>query len=72
MTKRKKERGIKKMSKSKVVALDRNGKDKMFMEVKIENGEIIGIGNPFKIYGACRLESPDKVKLVVEEVEVGE
>ena len=44
--------------------------NKIFMEVKVENGEIIGIGKPFKIYGACRIESPEDIQIVCEEVEI--
>lgn len=57
------------MSKPKVIKLERHGKEKIFMEVQIEEGKIVGVGKPFKIHGACRLESPDKVDLVIEEVE---
>ena len=42
---------------------------KIFMEVKLENDEIIGVGNPFKVYAACRLESPDDFQLIIEDVE---
>ena len=36
--------------KPKTLKLKRNGKDKIFMEVKFEENNIIGIGKPFNIY----------------------
>lgn len=53
--------------KPKTLKLKRNGKDKIFMEVKFEENNIIGIGKPFKIFGACQITEED-VELVIETV----
>lgn len=58
------------MSKPKILKLKRNGKDKIFMEIKFDEDNIVGIGKPFKIYGACQT-TEEEVELVVETVKKG-
>lgn len=57
------------MGKPKILNLEHDGQNKLFMEVQMDGDTIVGMGKPFKIHGACRLESPDKVELVIEEVD---
>ena len=66
------ERRKKRMRKSKIIKLERRGKPKTFIEVKIEDGKLVGVGNPFIVRNAAKFESEDKFELVVDEITMEE